>query len=109
VCYHHHPFFGHEVEVIRTLRREADATVIVKLEDGLRLAIPCWMLDPVHCASLPEKPTPIISVRALCELRNLIDLQCLPAREPVDSSCSSDQKGIDDEQGHSHPDSTGEA
>jgi hypothetical protein len=53
--------------------------VIIKLEDGLRIAIPKWMLDAAYCALLPEETAPRISLRALAELRDLVDRQSLSA------------------------------
>jgi hypothetical protein len=45
----------------------------VALPDGLQIAIPEWMLDPVYCSSLSFESIPRISVNALLELRVLVD------------------------------------
>src|SRR5215813_4367160 len=74
ICYRYHPCHGVEVERIRYLRRGGDAPiVIVRLPDGLQLAIPEWMLSPEICERLRTEARPGISLDALIELRTLID------------------------------------
>ena len=76
ICYRYHPCHGVEVELIRYLRRGGDAPiVIVRLPDGLQLAIPKWMLSPEICERLRTEAGPRISLDALIELRTLIDGQ----------------------------------
>jgi hypothetical protein len=74
IYYRHHPFFDQEVQIVRTIRL-TNPSVIVRFEDGLRIAIPRWMLDAAYCAALPEKSTARLSLQALVELRDLIDRQ----------------------------------
>src|SRR5713226_7681410 len=50
ICYHHNPFFGQTGEIIRWLRRQPSESLVIKLQDGLELAIPAWMLDPLACS-----------------------------------------------------------
>jgi hypothetical protein len=57
--------------------------VIVSLEDGLRIAIPKWMLDQAYCAALPAEPKPRLSLQALVDLRELIDRQAWSAVETM--------------------------
>ena len=76
ICYRYHPCHGVDVELIRYLRRGGDAPiVIVRLPDGLQLAIPEWMLSPEICERLRTEAGPRISLDALIELRTLIDAQ----------------------------------
>ena len=76
ICYRCHPCHGVEVERIRYLRRGGDAPiVIVRLPDGLQLAIPEWMLSSDICERLRTEARPRISLDALIELRALTDAQ----------------------------------
>jgi hypothetical protein len=76
ICYHYHPCHGVEVEPIRYLRRGGGAPiVIVRLPDGLQLAIPEWMLSSEICERLRTEARPRISLDALIELRTLTDAQ----------------------------------
>ena len=50
---------------------------MVKLPDGLQLAVPEWMLSPLVCEQLKEESEPRIAIAALQELRQLIDIQPL--------------------------------
>jgi hypothetical protein len=65
---------GQEVEVVRAIRHGIDPSVIVRLGDGLQIAMPCWMLDPHRCAALKEETSPRVSIHALVALADLIDL-----------------------------------
>ena len=92
ICYRHHPFFDHDVEIIRSLR-QSEPSVIIRLDDGLRIAIPNWMLDAVYCSSLSDLRTPRIAIHALCQLRELLDQQSLSEQPCDNSSGSSKSKG----------------
>jgi hypothetical protein len=50
---------------------------VVKLPDGLQLAVPEWMLSPLVCEQLKEEVEPRIAIASLRELRQLIDIQPL--------------------------------
>jgi hypothetical protein len=41
----------------------------------VQIAVPGWMLDPVHCQQLTEEARPRVAVAALCALRALVDSQ----------------------------------
>src|SRR5919197_160298 len=69
IGYHHHPFFGQTVEIIRWLRRQHSESLVVKLQDGLELAIPAWMLDPLACSQVHDAAVPPPTVEALLALR----------------------------------------
>ena len=75
ICYRHHPCYGVEVEIVRFLRRTSPAVLVVKLPDGLQLAVPEWMLSPLVCEQLKEEAEPRITIAALQELHELIDIQ----------------------------------
>ena len=72
--------------------------MIVKLHDERQIAIPSWMLEPADCSSIRDEDAPVISVQALIDLRELVDLQSAPMTESGDNPCSSNQ-GDRDEQG----------
>jgi hypothetical protein len=78
IQYRHHPFFGTEVKVIRTLRRFLDEIDIVQFPEGFQIAVPRWMLDPVACSQLPQEGKPRVAVRALFQLVQLVQLHRLP-------------------------------
>jgi hypothetical protein len=82
------------VEVVRAIRRGIDPSVIVRLGDGIQIAMPCWMLDPHECAALKEEASPRVSVHALLALADLIDLH---RDQLADTSGSSSQPGASDE------------
>ena len=50
IWYSHHPFFGQTVEIVRWLRRQTSESLLVKLPDGVQIAIAAWMLDPLACS-----------------------------------------------------------
>ena len=98
ICYRYHPCHGVEVERIRYLRRGGDAPiVIVRLPDGLQLAIPEWMLNPEICERLRTEARPRISLDALVELRPLIDAQ-LPMLAGDRDGCAESSAGGQDAQ-----------
>ncbi len=73
IWYSHHPFFGQTVEIVRWLRRQTSESLVVKLPDGVQIAIAAWMLDPLACRQLQDAPTPRVSVDALLALRDMLD------------------------------------
>ena len=77
IHYRHHPFCGAEVELVRALRRTGDEVVVVRVPQGFQIAVPRWMLDPIHCSRLSQEERPRVSLRALVELTALIDAQPL--------------------------------
>ena len=92
---------------MRAIRRQAEPSTIVALPDGLQIAIPEWMLDPVHCSFLTFESIPKISVNALLELRALVD-DLLFCGQATGSSLSP-HGGIDEQKRDSQraPTSTG--
>ena len=68
VCYQHHPLHGQQVEVVRAIRHGIEPSVIVRLGDGLQIAMPRWMLDLHRCAALKEETSPRVSIHALVAL-----------------------------------------
>lgn len=77
IYYPHHPFFGQTVEILRWLRRQTSDSVVIKLPDGLQIAIPAWMLDPLACRQVRQAPKPHLSVDALVALRDLLEQHLL--------------------------------
>ena len=79
--------------MIRHLRRIGSAILIVRLPDGLQLAIPEWMLNPQACQHLTDQVEPRIAVEALEELRRLIDTQSLASDPDACSGAESSAGG----------------
>ena len=77
IHYRHHPLYGSEVEVVR-VRRCREGVLTVKIAAGFQLALPSWMLDPVHCGGLLQETRPRVSLAALLELQALVTSQHLP-------------------------------
>ena len=98
ICYHHHPFCGQTVEIIRWLRRQTSESLIIRLQDGLELAIPSWMLDPLACSLVHDAPTPRLPVEALLALRALLDRQPLLHAVVPATPCVSQPEGARDAQ-----------
>ena len=99
VSYRYHPFFGQDVEIVRTLRQQAEPSVIIRLECELQIAIPVWMLEPEHCSALTDELRPRIALRALVELRELMDAHPLlpEVRSPI-SRRKPCQRGTDEQE-----------
>ena len=85
-----------EVELLRYLRRGSAAVVIVRLPDGLQLAIAEWMLNRETCERLKQESEPRITVSALVELQRLIRGQ--PRLTPNIASCAQSPGGGQDAQ-----------
>jgi hypothetical protein len=98
MCYHHHPFCGQTVDLIRWLRRQTSESLVIKLQDGLELAIPSWMLDPVACSLVHDAPAPCLTVEALLALRALLDRQPLLHTTLPATPCVSQPEGARDAQ-----------
>jgi hypothetical protein len=93
VCYRHHPLFGVEVEVIRYLRQNSAArVVIVRCPGHLQLAVPEWMLNPLVCERLTDEQQPRIAIEALWDLRQLLNEQMTISPTQV-SSCAESSTG----------------
>jgi hypothetical protein len=98
ICYHHHPFFGQTGEIIRWLRRQTSESLVIQLQDGLELAIPAWMLDPLACSLVHDAPVPRLTVEALLALRALLDRQPLRHAGGPATPCVSQPEGARDAQ-----------
>ena len=98
ICYHHHPFFGQTVEIVRWLRRQTAESLVVKLPDSLELTIPTWILDPVTYSHVQDAPTPRLTVEALFTLRHLLDRQPLLQAAVPATPCVSPPEGARDAQ-----------
>ena len=66
------------MKVVRALRSFLDEIDIVQLPDGLQIAVPRWMLDPVFCSQLPQEAKPRVAVTALFRLAELARSHRLP-------------------------------
>jgi hypothetical protein len=70
VYYRWHPLFGLSLPVHKRRKTSNGERVFCQLPDGRLCAVPSWMLRP-DCAQY-SLGCPLISVEALCELRNLL-------------------------------------
>ena len=61
--------------MIRRLRACENPVVVVQIEEGLNIALPCWMLDATCCETMVLEAQSRICVNALIQLRDLIDRQ----------------------------------
>ncbi|MGA7395561.1 MAG: hypothetical protein WBV90_10205 [Terrimicrobiaceae bacterium] len=59
------------MEVLRTLRRACEEIDVVRLPDGLEIAVPRWMLDPLTCSQLPQEARPRVALNALLRLAEI--------------------------------------
>src|SRR3954469_21848148 len=79
VCYRHHPLYGVEVGVMRYLRRNSAApVVIVRCPDRRQIALPEWMLGSVACERLSVETQPRVAITALLDLARLLS-ESVPA------------------------------
>ena len=63
--------------MVRVLRRDGEEVFTVKVPAGFQLALPSWMLDPIHCGDLAQEARPRVSLAALLELQALMASQDL--------------------------------
>jgi hypothetical protein len=86
ICYRYHPLFGREVQIVRRCGNASSEGILISLPDGIRRALPEWMLNPVTCSLLTDDVKPRIACSALWALRQLIDAQPLASAHPSVSS-----------------------
>jgi len=96
VCYPYHPFFGQTVKLVRRIRRQTSDSVIIELPDGLEIAIPFWMLDPLACNEVKDADAPSVSTNALLALDELLKSSGLLLPKPSSTSGPSQSKGVSD-------------
>ena len=101
IWYRYHPRYGAAVQVVRYLRRDSAAVVIVRLPDTSQLAIPEWMLKPEACEELKVEAKPRISVSALLDVCKLIGAQASAVADNSQSCAESPTGGRDAQQGES--------
>src|SRR5262249_2795296 len=73
-----HPFFGLSLSVHKRKQTTDGERVFCRHPDGTLCSIPNWMLRP-ECAQFSLGP-PLIAVKALCDLRNLLASWQAPGR-----------------------------
>jgi hypothetical protein len=98
ICYHHHPFCGQPVEIIRWLRHQPSDSLVIQLQAGLQWAIPSWMLAPLACNHVSDAPVPRLSIAALLALRARLDHQPLLRSAIPTTPCVSQAEGARDAQ-----------
>src|SRR5713226_6729418 len=103
ISYRHHPFFGSAIQVVRTLRRTHADIVLISLPDGLQIAIPRWMLDPVACDQLPAEDRARIGLSALRDLRALLDSHPLSGAGSMEDAGVTRSPGGHDAQAETEP------
>jgi len=72
VHYPWHPLFGSKLRLVKTAKITGAAELHCETPDGLVLGIPLWMTQVGPCLSM-EIGDPVVGVRALAELRALLD------------------------------------
>jgi len=86
VHYPYHPLHGQDVTVVQHCGDRTDGIVVIALSDGSKSGIPKWMLDPIACSAVTNKPKPQIDIRALGCLRQLLDAFSLPTYADSDNT-----------------------
>jgi hypothetical protein len=84
--------------VIRYLRRIGSVILIVRLPEGVQVAVPEWMLIPQVCDRLVIEAEPHITIDALIDVRALIDAQRLKNTSKEDCCAESPSGGQDAQQ-----------
>lgn len=106
----------------RKARHVGTPAVLVRIEPDesdppdaaeLRIVVPCWMLDETVCSMIEVREKPQIQLRALVQLRELIDQLIMPAVQAPDESGFMEAKGdrheTRNETQAAHPDAASEA
>lgn len=73
VHYFLHPLYTQEVQVEKELNYTSGKVYCIKFFDNLETYLPAWMTDPEYCGSCRLQDAPESSLRALRELRRLLD------------------------------------
>ena len=81
---------------MRTLRRFDEESFVVKLPEGLQIAVAAWMLDPIFCSQLQQRGHPVIALEALLELAQFIETQRLCSSMTNSQSVPSPRRGGSD-------------
>ena len=82
--------------MVRALRRFDEESFVVKLPEGLQIAVPAWMLDPVFCGQLRQRDHHVVALEALLELAEFIEIFRLPSSvTDSESGPSSLRGGVD--------------
>ena len=79
--------------MVRALRRFDEESFVVKLPEGLQIAVPAWMLDPVFCGQLPQRDHPVVALEALLELAEFVEIFRLPSSVTNSESGPSSRRG----------------
>jgi hypothetical protein len=79
--------------VVRALRRFDEESFVVKLPEGLQIAVPAWMLDPVFCGQLRQRDHPVVALEALLKLAEFIEIFRLPSSVTNSESGPSSLRG----------------
>lgn len=67
-----HPLFGSTLRLIKTAKITGIEELHCETVEGIVLGIPRWMTQAERCLSM-EIGDPVVEVRALAELRTLLD------------------------------------
>ena len=78
---------------MRALRRFDEQSFVVKLPEGIQIAVAAWMLDAVFCSQLQQRDHPLIALEALLDLAQFIETQRLPYSATNSQSGPSSRKG----------------
>lgn len=67
-----HPLFGSKLKLVKTATITGLEELHCEAPDGIVLGIPRWMTEAGRCRSM-EIGNPVVGLRALAELRALLD------------------------------------
>jgi hypothetical protein len=73
VHYFCHPLYGKEVEVFSQYKCSGETFYLISLFDNSRVFLPAWMADADVCQSCVVQAAPVCSLKALRDLRALLD------------------------------------
>jgi len=108
IAYRFHPFFEHDVTVLRAYSRGDVPAVLVRVDVNahddaiasvdvtgreLKIVVPCWMLDEAACSLVVVREKPLLEFQALLRLRRLVDQLATAVGECDPGSHGSNTKG----------------
>ena len=89
VSYPYHPRFGKEIRITGIRKHRGERCCVIAKRDGRRELIPEWMTK-AHCAEISIVLLPRIDLRALRNLRRLINCEILSLLDKAKSETRRD-------------------
>ena len=88
--YPYHPLFRRGETVLDLIGLRSDM-IVVQLQDGTHRGIPAWMFDPMECSTVRDSPRPIVHVKLLLRIVDLLEQNGWGNRTAVDEHQSKAQ------------------